>query len=120
MSSTSSEKFCSACGNALIATAAICPKCGTAVAKPGYYSSPGTPVTGSPTGERDWLTALLLSIFVGYLGVDRFYTGHTGLGIAKLLLTVLCGVGLVWWLLDIVMIATGSFRDFEGRPLVRR
>lgn len=120
MSSSSSDKFCQACGKGLIASAAICPSCGTAVSGVGYYDRPGKPVTGEQGGSRDWLTALLLSIFVGYLGVDRFYTGHTGLGVAKLLLTILCGVGLIWWLIDIIMIATGSFRDGQGQPLVRR
>lgn len=32
-------------------------------------------------------TALILSLFLGYLGIDRFYIGHTGLGVAKLLLS---------------------------------
>ncbi len=36
--------------------------------------------------EKNPTTTLLLSIFVGGLGVDRFFIGDTGLGVAKLLL----------------------------------
>ena len=32
-----------------------------------------------PAQGKDYLTTLLLAIFLGSLGVDRFYTGHTGL-----------------------------------------
>ena len=67
------------------------------------------------------MTTLLLSIFVGALGVDRFYTGQVGLGIGKLLVTIFtCGyAGWIWWLIDVISIATGSYRDKQGRPLVR-
>lgn len=66
---------------------------------------------------KDWLTTLLLAIFLGGLGVHRFYTGHTGIGIAQLVTLGGCGI---WSLIDIIMIATGSFKDAEGNPLVRR
>ncbi len=66
---------------------------------------------------RDWLATLLLSVFVGTLGVDRFYLGHIGLGVLKL---VTLGGCSVWWIVDIILIATGSMRDAWGRELVGR
>ncbi|MDO8528279.1 MAG: TM2 domain-containing protein [Nanoarchaeota archaeon] len=55
--------------------------------------------------KKKWLVALLLSIFVGSLGVDRFYMGYIGTGILKLI--TLGGFGL-WWLIDLILIATRS------------
>ena len=71
-----------------------------------------------PTASRrDWLVTLLLAIFLGKLGVDRFYTGHIGLGILKLVTLGGCGI---WWIIDIVLIATGSYRDGNGQPLEKK
>ena len=67
-------------------------------------------------GRKEWLVALLLSIFLGVLGVDRFYLGHIGLGIAKLLTAGGCGI---WYIVDVILIATGSLKDAEGRALVK-
>jgi hypothetical protein len=65
---------------------------------------------------RDWLTALLLSVFLGGLGVDRFYLGYTGLGVIKLITFGGCGV---WVLIDLIMIAVGTLNDVDGLPLRR-
>ena len=90
---------------------------------PGVMVPPGTPVAvvGAPYGTKDWLTALLLSIFLGLFAVDRFYLGYVGLGIVKLLITVVtCGVaGWIWWLIDIILIATGALGDAQGKPLIK-
>lgn len=66
--------------------------------------------------DKEWVVALLLSFFIGYLGVDRFYLGQVGLGILKLV--TLGGLG-IWWLIDLISIATGSMRDEHGLPLRR-
>lgn len=46
---------------------------------------------------KDPQTSLILSLFVGVYGVDRFYIGDTGIGVGKLLT---CGGLFVWTLID--------------------
>lgn len=57
----------------------------------------------------NWVLTLIMSIFFGTLGVDRFIMGHVGLGLLKLITVGGCGV---WWLIDLILIA--SKHKFEG------
>jgi|TARA_B100002052_G_scaffold124600_1_gene114401 TM2 domain-containing membrane protein YozV len=69
------------------------------------------------TSDKDWTTLLILSVLLGGLGVDRFYAGHIGLGVLKLLTIGGCGI---WALIDIIMVATGKFTDADGLPIVNQ
>lgn len=101
------NKYCYNCKTETPANAAICMKCGVSL-------KGDNPIEGE---GRDWLTTLLLAIFLGTLGIHRFYTGYTGIGIVQLLTFGGCGI---WTLIDIIRIASGSFKDAQGKNLVKK
>lgn len=79
------DKYCSACGKGLIATAVICPQCGSPV--------PGTKTPGSSQKSRS--TAILLSIFLGFwtflytyrVDSKKFWAAIIPIGISSVVLT---------------------------------
>ena len=64
--------------------------------------------------KKNWMVALLLSIFLGGLGIDRFYLGYIGLGVLKLITGGGCGI---WYIIDIILIAMGNLKDSSGNDL---
>jgi hypothetical protein len=63
---------------------------------------------------KSWLLTVVVSFFFGSLGIDRFYLGYTGIGLAKLF--TLGGLG-IWALIDFILIALRKVPDARGRQL---
>ena len=73
------------------------------------------PETDEPeVSERSRGVALALGFFGGFFGLHRFYVGKTQTGVAMIL--TFGGFG-VWWLYDMVLLASGEFRDADDLPL---
>lgn len=98
---------------------------------PGYAPTPPPPAPGYPAYPAEFvlyvdplaksrMTAGLLGIFLGALGVHRFYLGYTSIGVLQILVTIAtCGIGGFWGIIEGVLILSGSGikTDADGRPL---
>ncbi|KAF9580693.1 hypothetical protein BGW38_002563 [Lunasporangiospora selenospora] len=64
--------------------------------------------------DRSYPIAILLSIFFGYVGIDRFYLGY----IISALLKLITAGGLgIWYIIDIILIVIGALPDHNGCSL---
>ena len=110
---------CTRCGRDNPIGAVFCNGCGAPLPQPNtppvYNAQPvypyQYPYSISPMNR--WI-AFLLCFFVGGLGIHRFYVNKIGTGVLYLLTAGLFGIG---WLVDLIMIACGSFTDANGLPL---
>lgn len=66
--------------------------------------------------DRSRGTALALAVTLGVFGVHRFYAGKIGTGLLQV--ATLGGLG-IWYLYDVILIASGGFTDSEGRRVSR-
>lgn len=103
------QRFCPQCGSR--AEGHYCSFCGAKIPAAGEYPFAGC------SDKRKW-TAFFLCLFLGGLGMHRFYVGKIGTGVILLLLFVLLpGIGVLAALVDLIRIVVGNFRDKQGRPL---
>lgn len=73
------------------------------------------PTTGMPYSDRYKVVAGVLQLLLPF-GIGRFYSGHTGIAIAQLLLSFI-GIGVLWAFIDGIVILAGHPTDPHGRPL---
>lgn len=107
-----SANFCPQCGASLPKDTLFCAQCGAKVGISSVHSTPN--VATSIHSEKSALTALLLCIFLGTLGIHRFYVGKIGTGI----LMLITGGGFgIWALIDLILIACSGFKDKNGHVL---
>ena len=103
-------KFCQHCGESIDKDCIICPKCGKQV---GEIPQPNIVINNNNTNtnvnggkgvkEKNKWVAFFLCLFLGYLGVHRFYEGKIGTGILWLITLGFCGIGV---LIDLIIILT--------------
>ncbi|HEX7305324.1 NINE protein [Lentzea sp.] len=72
------------------------------------------PMTGVPLSDKSKVAAGVLQLFLGNLGIGRFYTGHVGIAVAQLLTCGGCGI---WSLIDGIIILVNGGTDAQGRKL---
>ena len=66
------------------------------------------------TSDKKRIVAFLLCVFGGFLGLHQFYVGKLFMGLIYLITGGIFGIG---WIIDIIRIVAGSFRDNVGAPL---
>ena len=83
--------YCYECNKKISDNARSCPHCGAPQA------------AGDDSKEVNWVVCLIISFFLGALGLDRFMMGHIGFGFLKLFTFGFFGV---WWFIDFLLILT--------------
>jgi TM2 domain-containing membrane protein YozV len=64
--------------------------------------------------DKSGIACLLFLLLLGPLGIHRMYVGKVGTGILFLLT---CGGFGLWWLIDLILLIIGSFKDADGDPV---
>ena len=117
--------FCSHCGNAVSPMAAACPQCGHPVATQQATGQPlgsqpgvGQPLANPYTPAKSRVTAGVLGILLGGIGIHKFYLGKVGLGVVYILFCWTY-VPAIIGLIEGIIYLTQSDQDFAAKQGVR-
>ena len=66
--------------------------------------------------DKKILPVFLLFFFLAWLGVHRFFVGK--IGTAILFILTFGGLG-IWWIIDLILIVTGNFKDKQGQKITQ-
>lgn len=115
--------FCPNCGTSLEQGVKFCANCGKPIQEPTQQQPMQQqqqvvvvqqPMQQQQPSPHSRGVALILCIFLGYLGLHRFYVGNVGMGLVYLFTLGIFGFGPF---IDFFTILFGSFRDIQGRLL---
>lgn len=82
-----------------------------------FFSSFKKPAIESveEVSRRSLNVAIVLSLFLGWTGIDRYYLGKIGTGILKMI--TFGGLG-IWWIIDLyILVGSKTPKDIGGVPL---
>lgn len=113
--------YCKNCGKEIGNNVSYCPVCGVSTGAPtSQQAAPQQPIinivnnTPGYIHKKKW-PAFWLCLLLGEFGIHRFYVGKIGTGIIWLLTFGFYGIG---WLIDLIVILCGGFKDKAGQPLI--
>ena len=92
--------FCRGCGKEIHSTAVACPQCGAP--------------QRSFTGTKSRVAAVLLAIFLGWLGAHKFYLGRIGFGFMYLFF-FWTGIPAILGIIEAIMYLTMTDHAFNAK-----
>ena len=95
------SQFCANCGNPVTEGADVCLNCGVVVKK---QNAPANYLNG-----QDKIVMILVTLFLGGIGIHNFMMGETKKGVFKIIMSFLCGIGGILALIDLVKICMGTY-----------
>lgn len=102
--------FCANCGQPVAPNAAVCLSCGVAI-------QPAKANVAHKLNGKDKVVVALLCFFFGGIGIHNFYMGESKRGIFRIVMTLLCGLGGIFALVDLIKILMDSYQ-YDPNKLV--